>query len=61
MIFVLVAHLTLATHDASIVVGSHAFMRQDACEAYKAQLVQADMQDGQPVLDLECKQMGVVE
>jgi hypothetical protein len=62
MMFVLIAHIAIGGADFSVLqIKDRMFLRQDACEAAKAQLLYDDILAGRPNLDLECRRMGVVE
>jgi len=63
MIWVLITHISLAgIAEVSVLrIPDRAFLRQDACEAAKTELLYDDMKAGRPKLDLECRRMGVVE
>lgn len=63
MIWVLVIHLHVTpTDDIWSITGQRTvYVRQDACEAVKAMLLQLDMAHDGGKLDLECKAFGVVE
>jgi hypothetical protein len=70
MIWVLIFHITgmmmvagpkPEERDVSALMGYHVFLRQDACEAAKDDLIFDYLQAGRRVPDLECRSMGVVE